>query len=207
MTDADRSFAIRPRRLKAIKAASMPSATLRSRQELLDWLRDESQEIPSPRELTGVLRSCMSVRPDCNPAACSLILDRSAWCARHKLNAKFPAQVGAIKGQAGLALTSMDGSMRVEQGVGIDRMLRLYRDQLGLVVSLDDVDKVKAAKGETSGCVDELRRLAGAGRIGELIWGRAYKQLNVQIFQKNVLGIVHGPDHGGGDQQRPSSRR
>ncbi len=100
--------------------------------------------------------------------------------------------MGAIKGQVDLALTSMAGSMRVEQGAGIDRILRLCRDQLGLVVSLDDVDKVKAAKGETSGCVDELRRLAGAGRIGEKILGKAYRQLNVHIFQKNVLGIVQG---------------
>ncbi len=91
-----------------------------------------------------------------------------------------------------LALTSMAASMRVDQGVGIDGMLRLYRDQMGLVVSLDDVDKVKAAKGETSGCFDELRRLAGAGRIGEKIWGKMYRQLNVQIFQKNVLAIVQG---------------
>ena len=106
-----------------------------------------------------------------------------------------------------LALTSMAGSVRVEQGNGIDRMLRLYRDQLGLLVSLDDVDKVKAAKGETSGCVDELHRLAGAGRIGEKNWGRAYRQLNVQIFQKNVLGIVQGLTTEDGDQQRPSSRR
>ncbi len=49
MADADRSLAIRPRLLKATKAANMPDTTLRSRQELLDWLQDESQETPSPR--------------------------------------------------------------------------------------------------------------------------------------------------------------
>ena len=182
MTDTDRSFSIRPRLLKAIRAASMPNTTLRSRQDLLDWLRDESQDMPNPRELIGVLRSCMSVRPDCNPVACNLILDAAAWCARHNLQARFPVQVGAIKGQVDLALTCMAGSMRVEQGAGIDRLLRLYRDQLALVLSLDDVDVVKAAKGETSGCFDELRRLAGAGRIGEKIWGKAFRQLNVHIF-------------------------
>ena len=50
MTDDDRALPIRPRLLKAIKAANMANTTLRSRQDLLDWLRDESQEIPNPRE-------------------------------------------------------------------------------------------------------------------------------------------------------------
>ncbi len=144
----------------------------------------------------------MQVRPYCNPVACNLILDAAAWCARHRLKEKFPAQVGAIKGQVDLALTSMAGSMRVEQGDGIDRMLRLYRDQLGLVVSLDAVDKVKAAKGETSGCVDELRRLAGAGRIGEKILGQGVQAAQRADLPEERVGHRAGPDHGGGGSKK-----
>lgn len=161
---------------------------------ITEWLA--SEPTANQKELIGLLRMALQIRPSASMAQCNLVLDLMRFLVRTSLSLRFPAEIEMLRTTWDDALCVAWANMKKER-VSPKTFVSIYGPILPLACNGKDVDTILDATGSWLSVKNELLSVTNSSKLGMRLFGFALEHLiTAELSQADPCARVHQtPSH------------
>ena len=145
---------------------------------LLEWFGTCSS--PNQKELIGLLRAMLAVRPDRSPASLNLLLELMRWVKQHSLHMKFADETGIVLPHFDWTLMCSWQQCKKEK-VTPAEWWQMYGSIGGMVVDEAAMQKLLECTTNWEDCADALNRLCDT-RVGHGMFAWAQQHVTASTL-------------------------
>ena len=129
---------------------------------------------PNQRSVIALFKVLLRCQPNTTPKQLQLLIDAMEWVKRVKVDEKYLDECKLVRHHFDLALLHSWATMKKE-GLATKTWWALRKNIAGLVMSVDDVQKLVDRKETWSSAEKEVRRTVQGSDAGQRIFGLAFR--------------------------------
>lgn len=133
----------------------------------------ESSGPRNQRELIGILKAMLELRPSLSKGHCTTCVDVMRWLVRTKMADRFKFEVGLARQSFDAALTQAFVNMKKE-ALSLTMFWNLYKAVCGLVLPMEAAHTLMAAKQHWMDVAGELDLVTSSSELGKKMFAFAH---------------------------------
>lgn len=180
---ADSSQPVSAVLIEGLRHAANPNVTKRTKAPLLNYLATTASM--NQKELCGLIRHIMQVRPGSSPSATSLVVEVMKAIVRLDLVTTCQQTVAVGRTLFDEALCAAY-AMTKREGIPTSQFWEVYSGVAGLLMDTEDVATVLAEQESFLTVATEIKRIVAGSQLGSKMFGVAANELTAEEFSQSV---------------------